>query len=115
MSRLFWLGVGMVAGVAVTRKVGRTARQATPAGLAGNVSEAISELAGAIGTFGADIRAGMAERERELTETVQERTGFNPSPRHALRAGGLLADEPLRGNASGPRHASNARARRADG
>jgi len=113
MKRLFWLGVGVAAGVVLSRKASQTARAATPAGIAGNLGDAIGELAGALGTFGADIRAGMAERERELTETVQERTGINPTPRHALRA----AEETLR--ASSParpaRHTSGARARRADG
>ena len=109
IKRLFWLGVGVAVGVAVARKAGQAARQATPAGVAGNLGDALGELAGAIGTFGADIRAGMAERERELTETVERRTGINPSPRHALRA----AEETLRASAPAPRR--TARARRADG
>jgi hypothetical protein len=110
MKRLFWLGVGVAAGVALSRKASQTARAATPAGVAGNLGDAIGQLAGALGTFGADIRAGMAERERELTETVERRTGINPTPRHALRA----AEETLR--ASTPaRHSTGARARRANG
>ncbi|GAA5166829.1 MULTISPECIES: hypothetical protein [Amycolatopsis] len=98
MKRLFWLGVGVAAGVAVTRKAGRTARQATPAGLAANLGDAVQELAGAIGSFGADIRAGMSEREQELRDMVEQRSGV-PAPRPA--AG---------------RHAARpARARRAEG
>lgn len=110
MKRLFWLGLGVVAGVALSRKVSQTAKQATPAGMAGNLGDAIGELAGALGSFGADIRAGMAERERELTETVAERTGINPAPRHALHA----AEETWRASAPTARR-SGARARRADG
>jgi hypothetical protein len=108
-KRLFWLGVGVAVGVVVSRKAGQAARQATPAGVAGNLGDALGELAGAIGTFGADIRAGMAERERELTETVERRTGINPSPRHAWHA----AEETLRASAPTPRR--SARARRANG
>ncbi|HWC82463.1 MAG TPA: hypothetical protein VG756_21135 [Pseudonocardiaceae bacterium] len=111
MKRIFWLGVGVIAGVAASRKLNRAARQATPAGIAGNVSDALSELAGAIGTFGADVRAGMTERERELTEDVEARTGINTSPRHALRA----AEDTLRASAPLPRRQPGARARRADG
>jgi hypothetical protein len=110
MKRLFWLGIGVAAGVVLHRKAGQAARQATPAGLAGNIGDAISELAGALGTFGADIRAGMVERERELTDTVVERTGINPTPRHALRA----AEQTMRDSAV-PRRSGGARARRADG
>jgi hypothetical protein len=111
MKRLFWLGVGVAAGVVLSRKAGQAARQATPAGVAGNLGGALSELAGALGTFGADIRAGMAERERELTETVEQRTGINPTPRHALRA----AEETMRASAPAARRPNRARARRADG
>ena len=84
MKRLFWLGVGVFAGVALSKKAKETARQATPAGIAGNLGEAISELAGAIGSFGADIRAGMVEREEELSDVVEQRSGVSPVARHAL-------------------------------
>lgn len=76
MKRLFWLGVGVVTGVALSRKARDTARQATPAGLASNVGEAVRELAGAIGAFGADVRAGMSEREQELNSIVEQRSGL---------------------------------------
>ncbi|HEX3789385.1 MAG TPA: hypothetical protein VHW44_16095 [Pseudonocardiaceae bacterium] len=112
MKRLFWLGLGVLGGVAASRKLGKAARQATPAGVAANLGDAISELAGALGTFGADVRAGMAEREQELTDDVERRTGVNPAPRHALRA----ADETWRASNSLPaRRTPGARARRADG
>ena len=112
IKRLFWLGVGVAAGVALSRKAGQAARQMTPAGIADNIGDAISELAGALGAFGADIRAGMVERERELTDTVVERTGINPTPRAALRA----AEQTLRTSSAAPtRRPGGARARRADG
>lgn len=76
MKRLFWLGVGVAAGVALSRKATETARQASPAGLASNLGEAISELAGALGTFGAEVRAGMNERERELNDVVDQRSAL---------------------------------------
>ncbi|HKS46818.1 MAG TPA: hypothetical protein VJT49_17235 [Amycolatopsis sp.] len=89
MKRLFWLGVGVAAGVVLSRKATRTARQATPAGLASNLGEAVGELAGAIGSFGADVRAGMSEREQELRDMVEKRsgvaTGRADEGRHAAR------------------------------
>jgi hypothetical protein len=75
MSRLFWLGFGVAAGVALSRKMREKARLATPAGIAQNVSDAMRELAGAVGAFGADVRAGMTEREKELHDVVDERSG----------------------------------------
>jgi len=93
-------------GVALSRKARETARQATPAGIAGNLGEAISELAGAIGSFGADVRAGMEEREEELSEVVEQRSGVSPVARRALGVRGAEG----RGRASRP---ADARARRA--
>lgn len=84
MRRVFWLGLGVAAGVALSKKARETARQATPAGIAGNLGEAISELASAIGSFGADVRAGMEEREEELSEVVEQRSGVSPMTRRAL-------------------------------
>ncbi|MBK1788111.1 hypothetical protein [Prauserella cavernicola] len=75
MKRLFWLGVGVAAGVALSRKATETARQATPAGLASNLGDAMRELASAMGAFGADVRAGMSEREQELNDVVERRSG----------------------------------------
>lgn len=69
---MFWFGVGIAAGVAVTRKVNETARKATPTGMAEQVGGALSDLADAVGSFGADVRAGMQEREREIDELVDD-------------------------------------------
>jgi hypothetical protein len=77
MSRLFWLGLGAAVGVMVTRRVNRAARHLMPGGMAEDLGDALRELAGAVGSFGADVRAGMAERERELHRMVDERTGIS--------------------------------------
>nr|WP_208407850.1 hypothetical protein [Amycolatopsis granulosa] len=79
---MLWLGIGVATGVTLSRKATRTARQASPAGLASNLGDAVSELAGAIGSFGADVRAGMSEREQELREMVVDRSGV-ATPRAA--------------------------------
>jgi hypothetical protein len=76
MSRLFWLGLGAAVGVYLTRRASRAARHLTPGGFAEDLGDALRELAGAVGSFGADVRAGMAERERDLHRMVHERTGI---------------------------------------
>lgn len=81
MKRLFWLGVGVAAGVAASRKASGAARRITPAGAAENIGDAVRELAEAVGAFGADVRAGMIEREAELRATVVQRTGIDTGPR----------------------------------
>ncbi|GLZ41412.1 hypothetical protein [Actinokineospora sp. NBRC 105648] len=83
MKRVFWLGVGIAAGVALNRKARSTAHAVTPAGIAGNLGDAVRELAGAMGAFGADVRAGMTEREEELTDAVERRSGVTPGNRPA--------------------------------
>jgi chromosome condensin MukBEF MukE localization factor len=70
VRRLFWFGAGIAAGVALTRKVNETARKATPTGMAEQVGGAMRELAEAVGSFGADVRAGMQEREDQLQDVV---------------------------------------------
>ncbi|GAA0522163.1 hypothetical protein GCM10011581_34600 [Saccharopolyspora subtropica] len=70
MRRLFWFGAGVAAGIAVSRKLNETARKATPVGMAEQLGGAVRELAGAVGSFGADVRAGMQEREQELQDVV---------------------------------------------
>lgn len=82
---MFWFGLGIAAGVMGSRRARGAARRITPAGAAENVGDAVRELAAALGSFGADVRAGMAEREAELHATVLERTGIDPAPRHLGR------------------------------
>ncbi|MGM1059985.1 hypothetical protein [Saccharothrix sp. Mg75] len=85
MKRIFWFGLGIAAGVFATRKAGQAAHAATPAGIGENVGQGLRELAGALGSFGADVRAGMSEREQELHDTVERQTGHTTG-RRARRA-----------------------------
>ena len=75
MRRLFWLGVGLAVGVYATRRVTQAAQNLTPAGVGANLADGLRELGAGLGAFGAEVRAGMAEREHELTELVERRTG----------------------------------------
>jgi len=104
MRRLFWLGLGVLAGVTLSRKVRQTARQATPAGLASNLGEAVRELATSVGAFGAEVRAGMSEREQELHEMVEQRSGVVTMPASPSGFSSAEADG---------RHAAQPRVRRA--
>ena len=66
MRRLFWLAMGITIGALVVRKLSRAAEKVTPAGIGASIAGGLRELADAIGDFGADVRAAMAERELEL-------------------------------------------------
>ena len=102
MKRMFWLGVGLAAGAYVARRAQAAAESLTPAGIGANLADGLRELGAGIGAFGAEVRAGMAEREHELAVMVERRTGDR-----LPTLGEALADPPT--------HAvsSSARARRA--
>lgn len=74
MRRLFWtsigVGFGATAGVLVARRLRRTREALTPSGIAGALAGAVSGLGGAIREFGAEVRAGMSEREAELNDAL---------------------------------------------
>jgi hypothetical protein len=93
---MFWLGVGVATGVLVTRKASEAARRLTPAGVGEQLGDGLRELAAALGSFGADVRAGMAEREHELADMVERRTGQHLP---GLASASALANEPARGRA----------------
>ncbi len=85
MKRPFWLGVGLAAGFYVSRRAAQAAQNLTPAGVGANLADGLRELGAGLGAFGAEVRAGMAERERELTAELQCRTGATvPTYRDAL-------------------------------
>ena len=86
MKRLFWLGVGLAAGAYVTRRATEAAQQLTPAGVGANLADGLRELGAGLGAFGAEVRAGMAAREQELTTLLEQRTGSRvPTLGEALR------------------------------
>ena len=66
MRRLFWLAMGVTIGVLVMRKLSKAAELLTPRSMAGGLASSLSDLAGALRDFGADVREAMSEREDEL-------------------------------------------------
>lgn len=79
MRRTFYLAVGAAIGVAATRKTRRAKEAAmaalTPRSVAAEVADAIAEVGNAVGSFAADVRAGMAERETQLVAVIDDATG----------------------------------------
>ncbi len=102
MKRLFWLGLGLAVGVYSTRRASAAAHRLTPAGVGANLADGLRELGAGLGAFGAEVRAGMLTRERELNDLVERRTGG-----HVPSLGEALSDEPR------PAAGAHTRARRA--
>jgi hypothetical protein len=105
MKRMFWLGVGVAIGVGASRKVSQAAHRASPAGVGASLGEGLRELGAGLGAFGAEVRAGMAEREAELYSLVEDTTGIPVRPAaptalpEAASAPGRHARAPRRGAA----------------
>jgi hypothetical protein len=72
MKRIFWLGVGLAVGALVVRAVTRKAQSFTPGGLAASVRESAAGLAESVRTFVDDVRDGMAERETQIREAIED-------------------------------------------
>jgi hypothetical protein len=85
VKRLFWLGIGLAVGAYATRRATEAAHSLTPAGVGANIADGLRELGAGLGAFGAEVRAGMTEREQELADLVERRTGTHlPTVRDAL-------------------------------
>ena len=80
MKRLFWLALGITLGVLTMRRISRMAEKLTPQGMAASIGQGLSDLADAVGEFGADVRAAMHERETQLREStgLDGRLGHRP-------------------------------------
>ena len=70
MKRLFWLGVGIGAGVIGARKATAAAEKLTPTGMTEGLAASIGNLGDAIREFGQDVRDAMWDREEELREAL---------------------------------------------
>jgi hypothetical protein len=89
MSRLVWFVAGAGAGVYVMARVRRAAEAFTPDGLA----DRLAGLSLGLHLFGDEVRAGMAEREKDLRErlAVPPPGGVGELPRGATaRPGGAV-------------------------
>jgi hypothetical protein len=95
VKRLFWLGVGLAAGVYASRRATAAAQSLTPAGIGANLADGLRELGAGLGAFAAEVRAGMTEREHELSALVERRTGDTvPTISAALSSEPLSDDRP---------------------
>jgi hypothetical protein len=85
IRRLFWFLAGATAGVWTTVKVERAVRRLGPDSLAANAADRALEAGARARLFARDVRAGMAQRQVELTDAL----GLGADP-----DGGRLAAQP---------------------
>ncbi|MEP6853293.1 MAG: DUF6167 family protein [bacterium] len=72
MRRLFWAVLGATVGILIVRKLTSAARAFSPAGLTDQLAQSAAGLSESIRSFGEDVRAGMAEREEELSAALAD-------------------------------------------
>ncbi|WP_219049224.1 DUF6167 family protein [Streptomyces sp. JJ66] len=80
--RTFWFGAGAAAGVWATTKVNRKLRSLTPESLAARATERAVSAGHRLRELAVDVRTGMAQRERELSDALGLTTDpADPPPR----------------------------------
>ena len=108
MRRTFYLAAGAALGIAATRKTRRAKEAAkaalTPTSIAGNIADAIAELGNAVGSFAADVRAGMNERQAQLMAVIDEASGTIALTPPELAGPRTVDAEQLSGHARHLRH-----------
>jgi broad specificity phosphatase PhoE len=70
MRRLFWFILGAGLAIFVYRKIRESLKKASPEAIGHRVAESASGVGERAQDFAARVRAGMAERETELRETL---------------------------------------------
>ncbi len=70
MRRVFWFMLGAGLAIFVFVKIRESLKKATPEALGHRVAESASGVGERAQDFAARVRAGMAERETELRETL---------------------------------------------
>ncbi|WP_243744562.1 DUF6167 family protein [Streptomyces hainanensis] len=86
LRRVFWFTTGAAAGVWATTKVQRTLRGLAPDSLAIRAADRAVAAGQRVRGFALDVRAGMAQREGELTEALGLERGPAAAPERALPA-----------------------------
>jgi hypothetical protein len=80
MRRLFWVALGAAAGVVIVRQVQKKAQAFTPSG----IGRSVAGLGDSVRAFAEDVRAGMAEREHELSAAMHQDRGADPEAQRRL-------------------------------
>lgn len=100
MRRTFYVAVGVALGVSATRRTRRAKEAAkaalTPGSIAAEIADAIAELGNAVGSFAADVRAGMAERQAQLVAVVDENGRIAMTPPELAGPAGAVDGPPER-------------------
>jgi hypothetical protein len=83
LKRMIWVGIGVVVGVVVVRKLTKVAESVTPGGVAERVGDAGAEMKASFKAFWADVSEAKQAKEAELLDAIERGEDITP----------LLADD----------------------
>ncbi|WP_026923012.1 hypothetical protein [Glycomyces arizonensis] len=82
-KRMIWVGIGVVVGVVVVRKLTKAAESVTPGGVADRIGGAGAEMRESFKAFWADVSEAKRAKEAELFDAMERGEDITP----------LLSDE----------------------
>ncbi|HLU28435.1 MAG TPA: hypothetical protein VKZ65_08340 [Glycomyces sp.] len=77
-KRMIWVGVGVVVGVVVVRKLTKAAESVTPGGVADRVGGAGAEMRESFKAFWADVSEAKRAKEAELFNALERGEDITP-------------------------------------
>lgn len=91
LKRMIWVGIGVVVGVVVVRKLTKAAESVTPGGVAERISGAGAEMRESLKSFWADVSEARQAKEAELYDAIERGEDISP----------LLSEEEVDDQAAG--------------
>lgn len=77
-KRMIWIGVGVVVGVVVVRKITKAAESVTPGGVADRIGAAGAEMRESFKSFWSDVAEAKRAKESELFEAMERGEDISP-------------------------------------
>ncbi|HEU5126853.1 MAG TPA: hypothetical protein VFU12_02585 [Glycomyces sp.] len=77
-KRMIWVGVGVVVGVVVVRKLTKAAESVTPGGVADRIGGAGAEMRESFKAFWADVSEAKRAKEAELFDALERGEDITP-------------------------------------
>ncbi|GAA2261537.1 hypothetical protein GCM10009853_013280 [Glycomyces scopariae] len=78
LKRMIWVGIGVVVGVVVVRKITKAAESVTPGGVAERIGDAGAGMRASLQSFWADVSEAKAAKEAELYEAIERGEDISP-------------------------------------
>ncbi|MEU6861501.1 hypothetical protein AB0B28_21815 [Glycomyces sp. NPDC046736] len=78
VKRIIWVGIGVVVGVVVVRKLTKAAESVTPGGVAERVGEAGAGMRASFQAFWADVSEAKQAKEAELFDAIERGEDISP-------------------------------------